>query len=1202
MSFKQHLLGGALVVLPGLALGAPEGTRQLGLTQGLEGNSILQVFANQGETIRVCSSDNGVQEANVTVNGNAVRIDSAPGQANPVPDNRRGGEILISPPNDTVCGRDADCQGGLTCRSIQDGSAYNGGQPIGICARAVAVTNNAGYCNAAQPEGNRNWITQAATVTGHWKINFVGEPETLTQSGRSTRFFEVDVRLGNGSPAPAGRLNTQFWRINAHSFSYGTDTTFFAVATVGAGARVFVIDFEQLRGFRFGLLANTQGITNHARQSWCLFGNPVAGRRCAPEGDANNPVNTRRLRYNIYLAYPNPAPAAAPAPRISQIQFNDEAGTRSISPNGDAIQDSGVFSFESNTNATYEIIIDTDRNGRFDALRDKALRGDAVQGINEARWDGTDRDGQVVPAGEYPFQIQLATAETHFPMDDIEDNAAGFVMYEQDGPNGARVPVRMFWDDTAVRTDDELIGVVGNDVLDTLSTLATGSIIEPIQQRRRWTQPQVNGSDMPLIMDTWVLGAQALADRATCESCDDMQFNTIIVDPEDEMFDRDGDGLPDNIEDANGNGQVDPGETDPDDPDSDDDGILDGVEDANHNGAFDAGETDPLDPDTDGDGLNDGAEDANQNGQVDAGETDPRNPDSDEDGLGDRVEVEGPTDPNNPDSDGDGLLDGREDANGNGMVEANETDPTDPDSDDDGLSDGIEVNGQNPTNPRNPDSDRDGLLDGEEDANGDGAFQQGVETNPNDADTDDGGESDGSEVRGGRNPVDNPGDDVVDPTDTDGDGLSDQDEAVLGTDPNDPDTDDDGILDGPEVNGENPTDPRDDDSDDDGLLDGQEDRNGNGAIDPGETDPNNPDTDGDGLADGVEDANANGMQDEGETDPLNPDTDSDGLPDGVEVNGSNPTDPNDFDSDNDGLPDGTEDANHDGNFDEGTETDPNNPDTDGGGESDGSEVEGGRNPIDDPSDDVRQDRDGDGIDDLTEVRTGTDPDNPDTDGDGLGDGEEDRNFNGMVDPGETDPRDPDFDDDGILDGAEDANHNGVIDVNESDPRNPDTDGDGLPDGVEDRDRDGVRDPGETNPALADSDGDGIPDGVEDANRDGEWLDPGSLENPHDGETDPRNPDTDGDGLQDGVEDANHNGQWEPDLGETDPRVADTDGDGLNDDVDPDPLDGLGDPKPEETVVSGASLGDCTAAPGGSSGGFAWLGLVLAGLALRRRRR
>jgi hypothetical protein len=64
----------------------------------------------------------------------------------------------------------------------------------------------------------------------------------------------------------------------------------------------------------------------------------------------------------------------------------------------------------------------------------------------------------------------------------------------------------------------------------------------------------------------------------------------------------------DNIEDKNGNGIVDPGETDPLNPDTDGDGALDGQEDANHNGVVDAGEADPLDFDSDNDGLTDGYE------------------------------------------------------------------------------------------------------------------------------------------------------------------------------------------------------------------------------------------------------------------------------------------------------------------------------------------------------------------------------------------------------------------------------------------------------------------------------------------------------------------------------------------------------------------------------------------------------------------
>jgi len=73
-------------------------------------------------------------------------------------------------------------------------------------------------------------------------------------------------------------------------------------------------------------------------------------------------------------------------------------------------------------------------------------------------------------------------------------------------------------------------------------------------------------------------------------------------------LDTDGDGLIDRLEDANENGVVDPGETDPLNSDSDGDLVPDGREDLNVNGVVDSGETDPTNPDTDGDGLTDGAD------------------------------------------------------------------------------------------------------------------------------------------------------------------------------------------------------------------------------------------------------------------------------------------------------------------------------------------------------------------------------------------------------------------------------------------------------------------------------------------------------------------------------------------------------------------------------------------------------------------
>jgi len=105
------------------------------------------------------------------------------------------------------------------------------------------------------------------------------------------------------------------------------------------------------------------------------------------------------------------------------------------------------------------------------------------------------------------------------------------------------------------------------------------------------------------------------------------------------LADSDNDGLPDSVEDSNGNGVVDPGETDPLDADTDDDGLSDGVEDSNGNGVIDTGETDPLDTDSDADGALDGQEDSNGNGIVDTGEADPLNYDTDNDGLSDGYEI-----------------------------------------------------------------------------------------------------------------------------------------------------------------------------------------------------------------------------------------------------------------------------------------------------------------------------------------------------------------------------------------------------------------------------------------------------------------------------------------------------------------------------------------------------------------------------------
>ncbi len=112
---------------------------------------------------------------------------------------------------------------------------------------------------------------------------------------------------------------------------------------------------------------------------------------------------------------------------------------------------------------------------------------------------------------------------------------------------------------------------------------------------------------------------------------------------------------------------------------------------------------------------------------------------------------------------------------------------------------------------------------------------------------------------------------------------------------------------------------------------------------------------------------------------------------------------------------------------------------------------------------MAQDLDGDGLDNSVETNTGvyssaedtgTSPYNPDTDGDGLSDGDETLLFM-------TNPCDRDSDGDNLNDGDE-ISHG-------SDPFSPDTDGDGLTDGDE-------VDLYGTDPIKTDTDGDGAIDG------------------------------------------------------------------------------------------------------------------------------
>lgn len=462
--------------------------------------------------------------------------------------------------------------------------------------------------------------------------------------------------------------------------------------------------------------------------------------------------------------------------------------------------------------------------------------------------------------------------------------------------------------------------------------------------------------------------------------------------------------------------------------------------------------------------------------------------------------------PIGPDADGDLVVDSQDNCP---LVQNSQFrgQPHQIDTDGDGVGDACD---------NCPDTGNSGQEDGDSDTVGDACDNCSAVANT-------GQENADSDAEGDACDADSDNDGTDDDVDTcpliDNDQTADFDQDGIG-DACDPDIDNDGI--GNEAEQAVGLDPADPDSDSDTISDGEEfgpgdiprDTDGDGSIDA-----KDGDSDGDGISDAEE---------AGDTDLTTPaqDSDEDGFPDY-----------RDIDSDGDATVDVIDNCPSLPNA--------NQRDTD-------------RDGI---GDDCDGDRDGDGLDNDVEAGLGLLPDNPDTDGDGISDGDEvgDDPTNPINTDGtdEIDALDDDSDNDGVSDADEagDANYR-------TPPAN--TDGDADED---------YRD--------TDSDDDTIEDGTDNcrivANTD-------QLDTNGNGLGDACDGDADGDGVPDDQDNcptlanpdqANLDGDEEGDRCD-----ADVDGDGTDDDVDNCPLD-AGD----QTDTDGDGFGDicdsCPDHPGGA---------------------
>jgi len=706
MRARPILLVLTLVSLPGLA--AAEGSVDIGVGQGLDqGNfddfpnedEILVDVLDGTERLRICASDDGGTRG------------------------RDANEVIVKSPS---------------------GVAYD-----------LDITSSKGFCDQVSDLGSANHFDLPADLPGGvgalevgiWTVDFAGQDEAFLPdvNGQNTRFWDVTVLEAGGTPVEGSRVHSSYWQLTSHGFYVNPATSsYYVYVPAGAnGDYTFRIDLRDVSGFRYQVFANRVGIAAFPSRSHVVS----QGVFATPE-------------YELYLGIPSIATGPVLAPHIYDPNdagnhvmphFETDVGTNALND----VQTDGDFVFETSTPGTFQIVIDTNRDGVFDSAVDRLIVGDAVAGVNRVPWDGLDAAGQALAHGVYSGQIQFIVAETHFPIGDIEYASCQFALdgdhtcsIDAAGSCGIRiwgvdpvagddsVPIDNFYNDLDVDDDGTTDGATNLPDGDPAGTVRLPVAVcdEQFESApHEWYDyeaclgganvgsPCISDNDCPgstcdwvglgdgTIMDTWAFGAV------------DAEVAVVIVGCEFDVADTDADGIIDCTEGEIG--------TDPQLFDSDEDGLGDGRE-------RDETFTDPLDSDTDGDFLTDGIE-------VDGGN---------------------PTDPLEEDTDGDGLRDGIEDRDHDGVNDADEPNPNDADSDEDGVRDGdepdwnLDSDDDGAPNARDTDSDDDGILDGTEMGVTDpgpetdreaGGFVADADptttTSPIDADTDDGTVDDGVE-------------------------------------------------------------------------------------------------------------------------------------------------------------------------------------------------------------------------------------------------------------------------------------------------------------------------------------------------------------------------------------------------------------------------------------------------------------------------
>jgi fimbrial isopeptide formation D2 family protein/uncharacterized repeat protein (TIGR01451 family) len=414
-------------------------------TGGIRRQSIIKVYAGTGETINLGSSATGIGQG--TINFRA-------------PDGTNGtcGPGVGQIPN--LAAEVAGSGVGYTPCTVTVGAGQSGVWEIDFVS-----PNPANPADPTPTPVNADWAPQPANV------GYVAA-------------WDVTVRNNAGTAIP-GRAYANYLALNMGGNGRQLNSTTFIQTDIGY---LYRIGLNGIDPFGFIFFSNSKGFTDNP----CPGGTPLFAsvplvasptnpnfsppNICIPT-NADNPA-TGDITYKIFFNPPSPSlPTEAPvAPSINPNQPNAGGGTTWLrnppppipstsdfsfrfegvdgTPNQAGPTLGGNFIFNANSSGYYAITIDVNRDDVLGNANDVVLQGSATTGINTITWDGTDRNGNPVPAGVTPYDSTLTffVGDIHFPFLDPENNPNGLIIQRVNPTTGLPENSRVYYNDFAVST------------------------------------------------------------------------------------------------------------------------------------------------------------------------------------------------------------------------------------------------------------------------------------------------------------------------------------------------------------------------------------------------------------------------------------------------------------------------------------------------------------------------------------------------------------------------------------------------------------------------------------------------------------------------------------------------------------------------------------------------------------------------------